>query len=99
MLLFLNEPTKIGKGMAVALVTTFWGALLSNLVFHPLAGKLRNRTREEKAVRRLIIEGITSIQEGDSPRIVREKLHAFLSPDARLQLVEAQAAAAREHAS
>ncbi|HET9887860.1 MAG TPA: motility protein A [bacterium] len=85
MLLFLNDPTKIGKGMAVALVTTFWGALLSNLVFNPLAGKLRNRTREEKAVRRLVIEGITAIQEGDSPRIVREKLHAFLAPEAQLQ--------------
>jgi chemotaxis protein MotA len=92
MLLFLNDPTKIGRGMAVALVTTFWGALLSNLVFHPLAGKLRNRTREEKAVRRLMIEGITSIQEGDSPRIVREKLHAYLSPEARVQLSSPSAA-------
>jgi chemotaxis protein MotA len=83
MLLFLNDPTKIGKGMAVALVTTFWGALLSNLVFNPLAGKLRNRTREEKAMRRLVIEGFTAIQEGESPRIVKEKLHAFLSPESR----------------
>ncbi len=86
MLLFLNDPTKIGKGMAVALVTTFWGVFLSNLVFGPLAGELRNRTREEKNVRRLIIEGIVSIQEGDSPRIVREKLYATLSPEARAGL-------------
>jgi chemotaxis protein MotA len=98
MLLFLNDPTKIGHGMAVALVTTFWGALLSNLVFHPLAMKLRNRTREEKAVRRLVIEGITSIQEGDSPRVVREKLQAFLSPEARLKTVAAAAAAAAARA-
>jgi chemotaxis protein MotA len=85
MLLFLNDPTKIGKGMAVALVTTFWGALLSNLVFNPLAGKLRNRTREEKMMRRLVIEGFTAIQEGESPRIVKEKLHVFLSPELRPQ--------------
>lgn len=85
MLLFLDDPTKIGRGMAVALVTTFWGALLSNLVFHPLAGKLRNLTRQEKAARRMVIEGISSIQEGDSPRIVREKLQAFLAPETRLQ--------------
>jgi chemotaxis protein MotA len=92
MLLFLNDPTKIGKGMAVALVTTFWGALLSNLVFNPLAGKLRNRTREEKAMRRLVIEGFTAIQEGESPRIVKEKLHAFLSPESRPQMAQASSA-------
>ncbi len=83
MLLFLDDPTRIGKGMALALVTTFWGVMLSNLVFHPLAAKLRNRTREEKTLRRLVTEGITSIQEGDSPRIVRERLHSFLAADAR----------------
>lgn len=87
MLLFLNDPAKIGHGMAVALVTTFWGAVLSNLVFGPLAGKLKNRTREEKMVRRLVIEGVTAIQEGESPRIVKEKLHAFVSPEARDRLV------------
>ncbi len=83
MLLFLDDPTRIGKGMALALVTTFWGVMLSNLLFHPLAGKLRNRTRAEKTLRRLVTEGITSIQEGDSPRIVRERLHSFLAVDAR----------------
>jgi chemotaxis protein MotA len=57
--------------------------MLANLVFHPLAAKLRNRTREEKAIRRLVTEGITSIQEGDSPRIVRERLYSFLAADAR----------------
>jgi chemotaxis protein MotA len=83
MLLFLSDPTRIGKGMALALVTTFWGVMLSNLVFHPLAAKLRNRTREEKTLHRLVTEGVTSMQEGDSPRIVRERLHSFLAADAR----------------
>lgn len=92
MLLYLDDPSKIGRGMAVALVTTFWGVLLSNLVFHPLAAKLRNRTREEKSLCRLIIEGVTSIQEGDSPRIVRAKLLSFVSPtdSNTIRLVEAR---------
>jgi chemotaxis protein MotA len=83
MLLYLEDPTRIGRGMALALVTTFWGVFLSNLVFHPLAVKLRNRTREEKTLLRLVAEGVTSIQEGDSPRIVKERLHSYLAADAR----------------
>jgi chemotaxis protein MotA len=85
MLQVLDDPKSIGAGMAVALVTTFWGAFLANTVFLPLAGKLRNRSQEERAVRRLVIEGITSIQGGDSPRIVREKLHSFLPPALRTE--------------
>lgn len=83
MLQVLDDPSKIGGGMAVALVTSFWGALLANTVFLPLAAKLKNRSSEEAAVRRLIIQGITSIQGGDSPRIVKEKLHTFLAPKLR----------------
>jgi len=84
MLQVLDQPGRIGHGMAVALVTTFWGAFLANTLFLPLAGKLRNRSEEERSVRRLVIEGITSIQSGDSPRIVREKLDAFLAPGTRV---------------
>jgi chemotaxis protein MotA len=93
MLQNLDDPSKIGGGMAVALVTSFWGSLLANCVFLPLAGKLKNRSSEETAVRRLIIQGITSIQGGDSPRIVKEKLHTFLSPSQR-QLAEGEKVAA-----
>jgi chemotaxis protein MotA len=88
MLRTLDDPSSIGAGMAVALVTSFWGSFLANIVFNPLAGKLKNRTREEKATRMLVIEGVTSIQGGDSPRIVKEKLHTFLSPASRLALEE-----------
>ena len=91
MLQVLNDPGSIGRGMAVALVTSFWGAFLANSLFLPLAGKLKNRTGEEKSVRRLVIEGITSIQSGDSPRIVKEKLHTFLSPGKRAALEKADA--------
>ncbi len=83
MLQVLDDPSAIGGGMAVALVTSFWGAFLANTLFLPLAGKLKNRSQEERAIRRLVIEGITSIQGGDSPRIVKEKLHTFLPPSLR----------------
>jgi chemotaxis protein MotA len=83
MLQVLDDPSAIGGGMAVALVTSFWGAFLANTLFLPLANKLKNRSSEERAIRRLIIEGVTSIQGGDSPRIVKEKLHTFLPPTER----------------
>lgn len=83
MLSRLNDPTKIGVGMAVALVTTFWGVVLANLVFLPIAGKLKTRSEQEVQQRELIIEGIASIQAGDNPRILNEKLLAFLSPQLR----------------
>ncbi len=91
MLQVLDQPGSIGHGMAVALVTTFWGAFLANTLFLPLAGKLRNRSEEERSVRRLIIEGVTAIQSGDSPRIVREKLDTFLSPGTRSAPAPAEA--------
>lgn len=90
MLQVLDRPGSIGHGMAVALVTTFWGAFLANTLFLPLAGKLRHRSEEERAVRRLVIEGVTAIQSGDSPRIVREKLDTFLSPGRRVDPAPAE---------
>ena len=91
MLQVLDQPGRIGHGMAVALVTTFWGAFLANTLFLPLAGKLRHRSEEERSVRRLVIEGVTAIQAGDSPRIVREKLDTFLSPGTRSAPAPAEA--------
>ena len=69
--------------MAVALITTFYGAFLANLVFLPIAGKLRTRSGNELLIKELCIEGIMSIQSGDNPRIVEGKLKAFLSPASR----------------
>lgn len=83
MLQVMNNPERIGIGMATALVTTFYGVLLANLFFLPVAGKLANRSREEMLHKQLILEGILSIQSGDNPRIVREKLLTFLSPTHR----------------
>jgi chemotaxis protein MotA len=83
MLRALEDPSQIGQGMAVALITTFYGALMANLIFLPLSGKLKARTDDEVLMKEIIIEGILSIQSGDNPRIVEQKLKAFISPQLR----------------
>ncbi|HHE46180.1 MAG TPA: motility protein A, partial [Bacteroidetes bacterium] len=86
MLSGLDDPSKIGEGMATALVTTLYGAMIANLFFLPVAGKLSNRSKEETLQKELILEGILSIQSGDNPRFVREKLLTFLPPAARAEI-------------
>jgi chemotaxis protein MotA len=83
MLKTLDDPSSIGGGMATALVTTFYGALAANLIFIPIANKLRNRSSGEILLKEVMIEGILSIQAGDNPRIVEEKLKVFLAPKLR----------------
>ncbi|MDI7248272.1 MAG: motility protein A [Bacillota bacterium] len=86
MLRNINNPSAIGPGMAVALVTTFYGALLAYLVFIPISGKLAVRASEEALEKEILIEGILAIQSGDNPRIVEEKLRAFLPPATRAKV-------------
>lgn len=83
MLLNMSDPDAIGPSMAVALLTTFYGALLANLVFNPIAGKLKTRSQEEVLIRQLILEGVLAITAGDNPRVVEQKLNAFLAPRLR----------------
>ena len=85
MLTTMDDPSQIGHGMAVALLTTLYGALLANCFFLPCAGKLKVRTGNEMLLKELIIEGILSIQAGDNPRIVEQKLKAFIPPALRDQ--------------
>lgn len=80
MLMVMDDPKSIGPAMAVALLTTFYGSILANLVFIPIAGKLKVRREDESKYKQLIIEGVTSIQFGDNPRIVEQKLNTYLSP-------------------
>ena len=79
MLRSLDSPEAIGGGMAVALLTTFYGALAANLIFIPLAGKLGIYSKAETTTIEMIVEGVCSIAEGDNPTVVREKLQAFMS--------------------
>jgi len=93
MLQSIEDPSAIGPGMAVALITTFYGTLIANLVCIPLAGKLETISEHEIMVKELIIEGIRSIQSGDSPRVVDRKLKSFLSPKMRENLETIKAGA------
>ena len=72
MLTQLEDPTALGPGMATALITTFYGVILANLVFLPMANKLKERSEEEILVKEIMIEGVLSIQAGENPRIVEE---------------------------
>jgi len=83
MLRSLDSPDAIGGGMAVALLTTFYGALAANLIFIPLAGKLGIYSKAEATVIEMIVEGVCSIAEGDNPTVVREKLQSFMSQGRR----------------
>lgn len=74
----MKDPDAIGPGMAVALITTLYGAIASNLVFLPFADKLGFYSRREMEVREAIIRGILSIQEGDNPRVLQQKLETML---------------------
>ncbi|MFW5784065.1 MAG: motility protein A [Spirochaetota bacterium] len=78
-----GDAAVIGAGMAVALITTFYGSLFANLVLIPLKTKLEDRDKEETRVKEIVIEGILSIQSGDNPRILLEKLISFLPPTQR----------------
>ncbi len=83
MLQSMEDPSTIGPAMAVALLTTFYGAILANVIFTPLSGKLKVRSKEEILYMNLILEGILSIAAGDNPRMVEQKLNAFLRPHLR----------------
>ncbi len=83
MLTTLENPDAIASAMGVALVTSFYGAMLANVMANPIAGKLEIRSRQEVLLKELMVEGILSLQAGENPRIVEEKLRSFLSPKRR----------------
>ncbi len=75
----LEDPSSIGAGMATALITTFYGAILANLVFIPLAGKLGVRSKDESFLREMMVEGVIGIANGEAPTAVQDRMHTFLS--------------------
>lgn len=83
MLMQMDDPSSIGPSMAVALITTFYGVILANLVFLPISGKLRTRSAKELAMKQLVMSGILSVQSGDNPRMLEQRLHSFVSPKER----------------
>lgn len=91
----LTDPSTIGSGMAVALVTTFYGSLMANLIFIPIAQNLQSRTQVEATVSEMIMEGVLAIQSGQNPRVIEQKLESYLDgvaakerPDALIEQSE-----------
>lgn len=83
MLQGLDDPSSIGPAMAIALITTFYGVMLANMIFMPMSGKLKKRSKEEMLVMELILEGVISIAAGENPKVMEQKLQVFLSPKDR----------------
>lgn len=85
MLANMADPSSIGPAMAIALITTFYGALVANLFFIPWAIKLKGYNAEEMHLKAIIKEGVIALQNGENPRLIESKLLAFLSPSDRLK--------------
>ena len=83
MLKALDDPSSIGPSMAVALITTLYGSLLANWICAPVGGKLKTNNATEMQVKEIMVEGLLSIQAGENPRVIEEKLKSFLSPAER----------------
>lgn len=79
----MEDPSAIGPAMAVALLTTLYGSLLANWICAPVAGKLKRNSGEEITMKEIMIEGLLSIQAGENPRVIEEKLKSFLAPKDR----------------
>lgn len=86
MLKTMDDPSSIGPAMAVALITTFYGAVLANLVFLPIVGKLKHRSKEELLIMEMKMEGVLGISRGENPRIIMEKLNSFQPPRERKEV-------------
>jgi chemotaxis protein MotA len=83
MLANLDDPDKIAPSMAVALITTLYGAYLANCLAMPIAEKLMVRNNEEVLVKEMVVQGVMSIQSGDNPKVVEQKLKLYLAPKVR----------------
>ncbi|MEG1457731.1 MAG: motility protein A [Acetivibrio sp.] len=90
MLKELSDMASVGPNMAVALVTTFYGSLLANWIANPCADKLKMKNAEEIMMKEVMVEGLLSIQAGENPRVIEEKLKSFLAPSNRGGISDAE---------
>lgn len=88
----LDDPSSLGPSMAVAFLTTLWGAFLSNFFFTPISNKLKKMAADELAAKEIILEGILAVQAGSNPRAVAGMLASFLPPAAREDVTEEKSA-------
>lgn len=87
----MSDPSKIGGDMAVALITTLYGSVLANWLCTPVAGKLKAQNAQEMQLKEIMVEGLLSIQAGENPRVIEEKLKSFLAPKERASAGEEEA--------
>lgn len=92
MLASMEDPSTIGPSMAIALITTLYGAVIANAFAGPIGDKLYCKDQEEVLLKTIIIAGVMAIQSGDNPRVVESKLLTYLPPSRRTEILNAQAA-------
>ncbi len=92
MLSNMEDPKSIGPAMAVALLTTLYGAMIATMIANPIADKLSLRTTEEARMQSLYTDALVAIQEGTNPRVIEQMLSSYLSPKEREKMVEAESA-------
>ena len=92
MLADLSDLAMVGPNMAVALVTTFYGSMIANWLCFPVSTKLKANDAAEIMMKEIVVEGLLSIQAGENPRIIEEKLKSFISPDRRRNISEKEEA-------
>ncbi len=83
MLQNMSDPSSIGPSMSIALLTTFYGALIANIVALPMAAKLKSRSKDELILHEIILTGVQSLVAGENPRVMEQKLLGFLPPKER----------------
>ncbi|WP_158736686.1 flagellar motor protein MotP [Alteribacillus sp. YIM 98480] len=88
MLQELEDPATLGPNMALALITTLYGTILANLIFLPISSKLEQKTDDEVFVKQIVIEGVIGVQSGQNPKILEEKLSAFVRESGREEELE-----------
>lgn len=93
MLKNMQDSSKIGPAMAIALLTTLYGAVIANLICGPLAEKLEKQSSDELLLKEIVIRGVMAIQSGDNPRVVEQKLKTYLSPTLRAAMEPEEVAA------
>ena len=79
----MSDPAQIGAGMAVALLTTLYGAVAANCLFLPFAEKLGYTSKKERLAMEIVVRGVMAIQSGEHPRVIEQKLNSFIPPDLR----------------
>jgi chemotaxis protein MotA len=95
MLGHMHDPSQLGPGMAVALLTTLYGLVIANIFFLPLAKKLSHRSCEEMLLATISLKGVLAIQAGEHPRVVEQRVGVYLSPSQRNSLTRERIAEMR----